>query len=444
MQFRILLSFALFINISILAAQDLTSPFMDGSWQSTFSNPALLHRLDGKITIGLPGLYNNFSVDNFTYNDVVSEVNGNNVFDANKAIAAFGDRNRLKNRLDVETIGFGWRSSKLALGVSHKSSFNAVIDFPKTLAQLIWQGNAQFVGQTVDFAPYFQLNNINEFSLSAAYKITDKITLGGRAKYLIGTADLSVNKGSLALTTSDEIYQLQLNPDYTVNASGAIEYDGLDNISSSLDLGKVDLGKIGKNNGLGFDVGVHFDFDKLRLQAAALDLGSSIKWTNDVTNLSLTTTGEFEGLDVLQDLLNDTSSVDGIVDSLQAQFEPVETNNSYTTTIGGRYLVGGEYELTNQLTIGAMLHFQDFELFNEASVALSARYNIADLLTVGGIYSYRPDSPANIGVNAMASLGPVNLLLATGNVLTLINPKDSKLVDIRLGLSLSLGRDSDE
>ena len=52
---------------------------------------------------------------------------------------------------------------------------------------------------------------------------------------------------------------------------------------------------------------------------------------------------------------------------------------------------------------------------------------------------------ANIGVNAVLALGPVNLLLATDNVITIFNPKDARQASARLGLSLSFGRgDNDE
>lgn len=426
-------------TFTLVSAQDLTTPFLGGSWQSTYSNPALLLRLDQKITIGLPGLYNDFTSDNFTYNDLVTD---DNIFDADRAIANIGDRNQLRNDLDVETVGFGWRSSKAAFGFSHRNRSTALVDFPKTLAQVIFQGNAQFIGQTVDIAPYFQIRNVNEFAFSAAFQLTDQIGFGGRVKYLTGAADLSSQAGQLELTTSDEIYQLQLNPDYVINAAGTIDYNGLDDVNTDIDFGRVDFSNLLRNSGLGFDLGLHFDFDGLRLQVSALDLGSSINWSEGVTNLSLDEVGEFEGLDVLQDILDDTTSLDGILDTLEERFNPKETNLSYTTRVGARYLLGGELDVTDQLTVGAMAHFQQFkslEDFSEFSFALSARYAFGDILSVGGVYSFRPNSPVGIGVNALAQLGPVNLLLATDNVLAIADPRNSQQANLRVGLSLSFG-----
>ena len=75
MQKIIILFFLSFIAISNYAQQDLGTPFLSGTWQSTLINPALLP--DHKITVALPGFYNNLVVTNVTFDDlVVTDQNG--------------------------------------------------------------------------------------------------------------------------------------------------------------------------------------------------------------------------------------------------------------------------------------------------------------------------------------------------------------------------------
>lgn len=436
----------LFCFTVALTAQDLSTPLLDGTWQSTFSNPALLSRLPGKITIGLPGVYNDLFVENITYNDLLVEANGRTFLDANQGISLLGDRNQLRNNFDLETIGVAIRGEKLAFGFAHRLRYNAEVEYPKTLAQVIWQGNAQFIGQTIDIAPLVNVLGYHEFGFSAAYTFAEKLTVSGRFKYLSGISDASTEEGStLRLTTAEDTYDLTLDQDYVINSSNGLSYEGLDGVSTDFEFASLNFDNfIGKNTGIGFDFGAHLDLGKLRLQAAALDLGAGIDWQENVTNYTLSGQAAFTGLDVLQDLLDDTTSFSGLLDTLEMQFAPAETNNAYRSTIGSQFLLGGEFDVNDRLTVGALVHYTNRQFKGDPGVVLSGRFRVLDALMVGGTYSYRAESAANIGVNLTAQLGPVVLLLATDNVVTALRPKDSNRANVRLGLSLSFGEAASE
>lgn len=440
--FRAVFLFAALAAAQPVFSQDMTTPLLDGSWQSTFSNPALLHRLPGKLTIGLPGAYNDLVVENLTYNDLLVEEDGRTLLDANLGIDLLEAENQLRNDFDFESVGLAIRGERWAFGFHHRLRYNGTLDYPKALAQVIWQGNAQFIGQTVDIAPQINISGYHELNLSAAYKLTDKLTIGGRVKYLSGIADIStVEDGRLLLTTDDEVYDLTLDSDYTVNSAGGLNYEGIDGIETNLEFANITFEELlGQNTGLGFDVGVQLDLGKIRLQASALDLGAEITWENQVTNYRLNGVEDFRGLDVLQSLLDDTTSFAGLLDTLEAQFEPTETSNGYTTSFGSRYLIGGELDVTENLTLGALLFYQDRPLISEPAIAFSGRFRFTDALLIGGNYSYRAGSAANIGANITAVLGPVNLLVATDNIVTAFRPKDVQRANLRIGLSLSFAK----
>ncbi|MEM9836620.1 MAG: DUF5723 family protein [Bacteroidota bacterium] len=420
--------------------QDLSTPLLDGSWQSTFSNPALLHRMPGKLTIGLPGAYNDLFIENFTYNDLVVEAEGRTLLDANQAIDLLGPQNEIRNALDLETIGIAIRGKKLALGFHHRIRYDGQLNYPKTLAQVIWQGNAQFIGQTVDIAPDIQILGYHEFGFSAAYKIADILTVGGRINYFSGISDASTREGStLGLNTAEDTYDLTLEQDYVLNSSGTLTYEGLDGVTTDFDFGNLNFNNfLGSNTGIGFDLGAQLDLGKIRVQASALNLGASIDWEEDVRNYTLAGTEAFTGLDVLQNLLDDTTSFDSILDSIETQFSPTETANGYNTTLGEQFLLAAEIDLTEKLTVGGLLHYQNRKLEGEPSFAISGRYRLTDFLQAGAVYSYRAGSATNLGINVTAKLGPIILLAATDNIVTAFRPKDSQRANIRVGLSLSL------
>ncbi|MEM8585476.1 MAG: DUF5723 family protein [Bacteroidota bacterium] len=427
---------------SVQAQQDLTSPLLRGSWQSTFSNPALLHSLDGKITVGLPGIYNDLRSENITLGDVLVEEDGRRILDISRGIASLEERNELRDQADFETIGLAYRGKKWAFGFSHRIRYDGAINYPKTLVQVIWEGNAQFLGETVDIRPDLRIGGYHELAFSAAYKLTDKLSVGGRVKLLSGINQVSSQEGGrLTLRTDEVAFALELDQDYTINSAGALDYQDARNFDLDTEFARFTTDNLfGSNTGIAIDLGAQLDLGVLRIQAAAQDLGGTINWSKDVNNYTLSGTEAFTGLDVLENLLNDTASLSGIVDSLEEQFNPTETSTGFSTTVPSRYMLAGEFDLNERLTLGALLYLLDgFTEDSETAAAVSARFRVADFLSVGGVYGYRAGEFTNLGLNAILALGPARLLLATDNVFTVFRPLDANQANVRLGLSLSFG-----
>lgn len=437
--FILLLVFVLPLSIS--AQNDLSSMLLPKSWQQMSTNPAL--QPEG-IIVNLPGIYNNLWTTNVTFNDLFVEENGGVVLDVANAIGQLEAQNILRENLDIETIGIGFHIGKLGLSLGHRMRFNGLINYSKNLAQLIWEGNAQFIGQTIAFGPSFDLTAYHEIALGAAYQIGDKVQIGGKLKLLSGTSNVNTGSSDLRLTTSDDIYQLQMDANYVVNSAGALTYDGLRDIGLDFNFGNFSTKDIlGGNSSLAFDLGIAVQLGKLQLTASAIDLGAEISWEENVNNYTLDGTYAFEGLDIAQQLLDDEAAFGSVVDSIYATYEPTETQNAYTTTIGAKYYFGAQYELSDEIVVGLIGFTDNYQDVNTAALALSASYQLMPILRVGGFYGLRNERIDNIGVNATASLGPVQLLLATDNIITAFRPKDSNLANFRLGLNLFFGREKE-
>ena len=127
-------------------------------------------------------------------------------------------------------------------------------------------------------------------------------------------------------------------------------------------------------------------------------------------------------------------------DTLQAVFEPNESNEDYETTIAATYILGGEFDLTERFTVGAILVHYDRPQAAERAFGLQARYRFFEPLTLGVSYTSREEA-SDIGLNILANLGPLQLLATTDNLLTVFRQKDSSRANFRVGASFLIGRD---
>ena len=433
-----LLSLALAFCTGIWAQEDLSTHFLRHTWQANRTNPAFFP--EHKFIIGLPGVYNSLRATNITYGDLATRnENGEKVLDIDNAIGKLGPDNIIRENLDIETISLGLRLGKLSLSLGHMLRYNAFLNYPKTLPQLIWQGNAQFVGQEVSFGPDVDLYGYQEYALGLAGEILPGLTVGGRAKLLAGVGAIQTERHDLRLYTDSDIYQLQLTADLLANSAGSLQYDGFDKLSVNYNFGSFNPEELFTGNtGLAFDLGLALRLGRLELAASALDLGN-VQWKKDVRNYSLKGVFEYEGLDLAQNIFEDSSSVGSVLDTLREIYDVVETNNSYQTQLPARYYFSGLYHVSEKLQLGALFYAENYRGEFSSAVALSANLGLLPFLNVGASYAYRSERYDNLGLNAAVKLGPVQVMAATDNIITAIRPEDSHSANVRLGLNLLFG-----
>ena len=441
---RSLLFFLLLsISFTIQAQSELGTHLMRGLWQANQTNPALLP--GHMINIGVGGAYTNLQISNLTFNDVISErTDGTNVIDIDKAIELMGDNNFIRESFQIETLSLGLAFGRLNIFAGHQLRFNAYLNYPKTLPQLVWNGNAQFIGQEINFAPNVQLFAYNEFAVGAAYEINEMITIGGKVKYLSGVADASSEGSRLNLLTDEISYQLTLDADYRVNSSGTLTYDGFDDVDFNFESGEFDASQLFSSNaGFAFDIGAHLNFGRLDVAISALDIGS-INWEEDVNNYTLNGNYEYLGLDVVQDILDDTTTVGSVVDSLRESYDVRETNEAYSTVLPTRFYLSSTYLLNNRVSLGGVVYGERYRDEFFLSFGVGADIFITDWLRAGALYAVRDDSYTNIGINAAVNLGPIQLMAATDNILAAFQPKDTNSANLRVGLNFVFRPKSEE
>lgn len=426
---------------SLEAQEDLSTHFLRHTWQANRTNPAFFP--EHRFVIGLPGLYNNLRVTNITYADLVVQGAGDEKqFDFDGAIAKLGAENIIRENLDVETLSLGFRLGRLFLSLGHTARFNAYLNYPKTLPQLIWQGNAQFIGQEVDFGPQVDLFGYQEIALGLAGQISPNLSIGGRAKLLAGIGNVHTERNNLRLRTDSDIYQLALTADYLVNSTGSLDYDGFDRLAVDFDFGAFNLGQLSSSNtGVAFDLGLHLRLGRLDLAASVLDLGN-IRWQEGARNYSLQGVYEYEGLDLAQNILEDSTSLGSVLDSIRSIYAVVETSNTYQTALPSRYYLSATFRLNDKVQLGGLFYGERYlEQFTPA-LALAGNIDLLPFLNVGASYAFRSNRYDNLGLNATVKLGPVQILAATDNIITAFSPKNAHSANLRLGANLLFGKNS--
>lgn len=429
-----------------LAAQHLTAPLLSGSWQSTYHNPAMLHFLPDRVTVGLPGIANDLQLENLRYGDIVVREGGNRIVQFDIWSDQADEQNEVRNAFSIETLGLAVRAGDFVFSGYHRLRTVGQAEYHKRLIELVAMGNAPFIGQTVEIAPVGEIVSFQELGLSASYAIDERIAISGRIKYLVGVSAIQTGGGnSLQLTTGTENYALTLQQDLTLNTVRAVDYRMLDDFNFTYSPSRLRPGDFfTANNGLALDLGVAVNLDRLRLNASATDIGAAIEWKEEITNFHFNGTQSFTGLDIITDLLRDTVSLEEAVDSLVRTFEPGRTTEGFRSEIGATYYLGGEYDVTDQITAGALLVLGDGPGGLTPTIALTGRYTINDWLQAGINLNHRAGIRTNIGLHVYATPGRFRLFASSDKFFTLIGSGSPALAGIRLGASLSLGTPSGE
>lgn len=433
----------LLLTLNIQAQQELGLHFADKIWQANKTNPGKMGQ--NGLVISLPSVYGNFYNSGFTYNDILKDIPGTDSVRLNldEVISNLDEDNIFNTQANIDWLSVGFRTPKFQLGVSFsmKSSFYA--NYPKELLDLFWNGNAGYVNQTAEVATDFQAYSYSELAVGGAYQITDQLSVGGRLKYLSGIVDFSseLNGNSVSVFTDEEFYQVTLDTDYRFNSSSFAIIDST--ISQVNRNTRFDFNKFfGSNTGFGLDLGATYQFnDKLELAASINDLGF-INWSSNINNYESKGSYTYEGItfDPLVD--GDSLSFSAIGDTLLDIFdvEVAQTATGYKTNLASKFYLSAKYEVIENLTIGGLFYGESYRGLFMPGVAISAQKDFGNILSVGGIYSYRNKSFTNLGVNVSAKLGPVQVYVLTDNLFPIFKPYDSKNFNLRVGLNLVFGK----
>ena len=380
---------------SIKAQYANTLYFMTEIAERNNMNPAFTPSCNFYLDfIFLPNVYFSFGNDNFIMRDFIYNQNGKTqtFLSSKESLELF-----FKNLQPTTTMNFNYNLNILSFGFQVKKSY-----FTFDLG-LNMDVATYLPSDLLKFALYGtpDPNGINTFNLSQLgidaslysnaaigymYKINKQLTIGAKAKLLMGYANINTSINKLNLNASRQEWSLET--DGTINASLPIRFNTLEN-------GNIDFSSIQMNSanellellynpagiGAAIDLGIKYEPVKnLVISASVTDLGM-IYWSRNSFSASMQGSHSIDEL--IDYTLGDTLSTDAIVDKFTGLGNEILNsmhtdgeNKPYKSMLRGNFFLGAEYGiLKNRISLGVVnrLKFKDTHLQDEVTVALNLR-----------------------------------------------------------------------
>ncbi|PZE17146.1 hypothetical protein DNU06_10415 [Putridiphycobacter roseus] len=415
--------------------------------QSQYLNPAF--RPSSKVGISIAPFSNLLNVQflhtGFALKDAFTPRTNSDTLDLTlgKLVDNLNKVNYLDFNMQNELLAFQVTTKKTSVNFTVNSVFRSGFSYPKDLLRFAYYGNGgeEYLGKRVAFDNIgFDALWYLEFGVGLNRKIGDKLTVGAKVKFLKGIASFQTAESQFGLYTDPKTYALEVDGAMALNYNNLAALEGLQNNSS--DLGAIyDSVSTTKNIGLGLDLGATFQLTKkIMLSASVIDLGA-IKWKDNVTNYKVNPfTFEYKGVDV-DKYLNDTSDYfQELVDSLTQLTTVVTTHNTYSTKLYSKFYIGGSYDLTKFLNVGAVW----YNSFNPGryitALNLSGNVKLKHWIGVSGNVSFYNYKDVNLGAGINLRGGPFQIYFMTDNVLSVMYPEAAKNVHFNFGMSFQIGK----
>lgn len=434
----------LLTNYTASAQQNLTLYNMEAIPQRTYVNPAFIPSYS-KINIGLPVLsseYINFSNSGFKYSDLIKHRGDSLYVDYKNMLGKLSKNNYFSGAYQPDLLSFGIKIKKNFFSFNATEKINFNFRYPKNFMEFIWKGNGALLGQQVNLNFGVNFSHYREYALGFAREINDKLTVGGKLKYLYGMENVWTEKFDVSLTTDPNYYAITGKSNIKINTSG-LDSNSTNNINF------VDYAFKRKNRGLGIDLGGVYKYnDKFTFSASIIDLGF-IKWKGDNTTYqSHDTNGNFtyQGMDLNQFVGNDSTKNPAQImgDSLAKIFKIDTVHINYTTRLSTQIYLGANYSITEKINTGILFYSQVFDKSIHPGVALSYNQKVGKWLNFSASYSIYNRSYNNFGLGLALNGGPVQLYIVSDNVLGAIFPQNTKNLHLHFGINLLFGRKSSD
>ena len=433
-----------------------TSYFMEGSHYRQQLNPALA---PGRGYLNLPVIGTlNTSVNSSTLGyqdvmDIIDNSEGSDFFMSDAFINKLDNVNNLNVNLSTDILSAGWYKGKnfWSFNIGLRNDIGASI--PKSMFEFLRDMDGLDANDLRSLSSInekvghqsLEINSYAEVGVGLSRNITERLTVGGRVKALLGIGNLKLDINDITVTSSvsgydgDNLNNLRGNAEIKVDAT-------LENSSKLIELAQngdgvideIEFGSFGlAGYGLGIDLGASYKLlDKLTVSASILDLGF-MKWSKKNTSVAKASAHEsynltnpsdaYEFVDLVSS--GEVLNFDMLNMSLAQQAEK-DRSTSLTSTL----VVGAEYELLgNWLAVGALYtsRFVKPETLNE--LTFSANFRPKNNLNLALSYSVLQGSGKTFGV--AAKLGA--LFVGTDYMFF---GKDTKNLNAYVGFSIPLNK----
>lgn len=422
------------------AQSELTLPFMNDIFQSSYINPTVLP--EHTVSYGLPiNVYGQFITNGFVWDnffqfrndtmhispaDFLAELKDKNMFYLGENAELFHLRTKVLN-------GYYW--------FAIRQNAEVTLYYPKDLVGLAIQGNGAYVGSSLDFSNLkINATLYNEYTFGMM-KEYPRWVFGGRISLLQGLSNIKFDPKTLNVQIDNDMYRHvgQANAKlYTAgvpkNGEGDPSFDHVD--------GKwiTDYLTNFKNKGVALSGGVTYKYDdKTKLSFSFYDLGF-INWKDSIQTYTLKGTSDFDGFDMMGEwLYGGDVDIDSMVQSMEDDFTRDTIYSSYRTWLHPKFNLTASYDIARRTTVG----FSFSGVYNKQfypALTIGLQQGIGRFFSIIGTASINQRSFKNIGLGLMVKPGPLQIFAIVDNAYPLINPLSATNVNARVGINLVFGR----
>ncbi len=416
--------------------------------ESNFINPAA--QSECKWFVGLPivsSIHLNYANSAFTYHQLVQNTSDSSYFlNIDRVVDRAGRRSFIGTEFHTTLLALGYNHDEYYFTFSIIEKVNAPVTVSQDMLSLAWNGNTSFEGEeanlkgTSSYVKYYR-----EYAVGVSKENSQGNYFGIKAKLLFGKINAAIPKMDVGLFTDENTFDLTLDADVRMNMSGPFivepsSGDGnnfLGNVNISRDEGvsNKDILLNRKNWGFAFDAGFIYNYtSRITLSGSLLDFGF-IRWRSYMSNLSA------ENQYVYRGALADGGSLDQtILDSIQYTI----TNEPYFTFLPTKIYLGAEYAINEKLAGLGLISTTIYRTKFTPALTLSLDYNPYGNFHIIGGYSLFYRSFNNFGLGFSIGRGPLQVYAISDNVLGIIRPLDTRNVNLRFGLNINLGCETNE
>lgn len=380
------------------------------------------------------------------------------------AIRLLSNRDHFVIHQQLEILNGGWKKDDktyFSFGIYEEA--DAIIYIPKSLATLVWEGNANSIGHPFSLADInLKADILSVFHFGINRKISKKLIIGARAKIYSSIANINSrnNSGTFTTresTTGDNFYEHTFQSlDGLLQTSGVVSL--LDDGNSEFRQDIKSLGRrilLGGNLGLGMDVGFTYKPKEQHvITGSIIDLGA-VFHRKDVESYRLQGSYTTEGLELVFPPLSTTSGTTPYWQNLEDEFEEniiIDTlRTKYTTWRSTQFNTSYRYNFgkgTGQdcdcyAAKKPYLNAVGLQLFSvvrpkSTQLAATAFYyrRLLDFLKLKVTYTVDRFSSRNVGLGASFHLGAFNMYVTGNNLLELQNIYKTQSVSLQFGMNL--------
>lgn len=438
------------------SAQDNTLFFLRSLPQKSNINASVIP--EGKAFIGFPALssvHYDYYNSAFALKDVLHLGTGARadslVIDMNGFANSLSPNNVLFNEFSNTWLTFGFKVKSsfftFALSTKYKSKFfypASIGDIPKGNYDYS-SGQVQTLSTT---GTNFNTIAYNELALGYAKVINEKVTVGGRIKFLQGLGDVHTERVDIDVATTSNS-EMTITSDILIKTSLPleVELDSMGYVESVSSNSDMEISRFFDNRGFGIDLGATYKpIPKLVLGIALNDIGY-IRWSAYPNTFTSNATFKYSGVD-LSDMFidgnNSSKYFDQMKDSIKSSFIVTNTASNYTTGLQGNIVLSGNYQMLKWLDLGALVKSQFYYGQAYPSLGLACAMSPSKLFSSTVSYSMRKGSYNNLGVGFAFNPGALQFYLAVDNISNAFALENAKAINMKFGINFILGSNPDK